>query len=84
MNDMTSRTRLANSNPWAASVRLKARSLKRAYGQRRHDFRIGGQPNYVDQHRTELNRILFEPRPLPTIKLTWLKAPLQLMAHEKY
>lgn len=68
MNDMIYHTRLENSNPWAASVRLKARSLKRAYGQRRHDFRIGRQPNYVDQHRTELNRVLFEPRPLPKIK----------------
>ncbi|RPE72179.1 plasmid recombination enzyme [Pacificibacter maritimus] len=49
-------------------MRLKARSLKRAYGQRRHDFRIGQQPNYVDQERTCLNRILIEPRPLPEIK----------------
>ena len=68
MNDMTSHTRLENSNPWAASVRLKARSLKRAYGQRRHDFRIGRQPNYVTQDRTLLNRVLIEPRPLPKIK----------------
>ena len=68
MNDMTSHPRLANSNPWAASVRLKARSLKRAYGQRRHDFRTGRQPNYVDQDRTLFNRVLIEPRPLPKIK----------------
>lgn len=68
MNDMTSKTRLTHSNPQAASVRLKARSLKRAYGQRRHDFRIGPQPNYVDHDRKELNRILLEPRPLPIIK----------------
>lgn len=66
--EKTQKTRPEKSNPWAASVRLKARSLKRAYGQRRHDFRIGRQPNYVDQDRTELNRTLLEPRPLPKIK----------------
>lgn len=68
MNKKPQKTRLANSNPWAASVRLKARSLKRAYGQRRHDLRIGRQPNYVDKDRTLLNRVLIEPRPLPKIK----------------
>ena len=65
---MTSKPRLTQSNPRAASVRLKARSMKRAYGQRRHDFRIGRQPNYVDHDRIQLNRILMEPRPLPKIK----------------
>lgn len=68
MNDMTSKSRLANPNSLAASVRLKARSLQRAYGQRRHDFRIGRQPNYVAKDRTLLNRVLIEPRPLPKIK----------------
>ncbi len=68
MNDMTQKSRLTKSNPLAASVRFKARSLKRAYGQRRHDFRVGPQPNYVDRDRLELNRILLEPRPLPEIK----------------
>ncbi|KIN69539.1 Plasmid recombination enzyme [Sulfitobacter donghicola DSW-25 = KCTC 12864 = JCM 14565] len=36
--------------------------------QRRHDFRIGKQPAYVDGDRTELNRHLMELRPLPDIQ----------------
>lgn len=55
-------------NPRAASVRLQARSLRQAYGQRRHDFRNGPQPDYVDSSRSDLNRYLKHPRPLPTIK----------------
>lgn len=42
--------------------------MSQAYGQRQHDFRIGRQPNYVDQERGHLNRILVEPRPLPQIR----------------
>jgi hypothetical protein len=58
----------ALSNPRAASVRLKARTLSQAYGQRRHDFRNGPQPDYVDGSRSDLNRYLIHPRPLPEIK----------------
>ena len=58
----------AQGNPRAASVRLKARTLSQAYGQRRHDFRNGPQPDYVDGSRSDLNRYLMHPRPLPEIK----------------
>jgi hypothetical protein len=57
-----------NSNPWAASVRIKSRTMSQAYGQRRHGFRKGLQPDYVDSGRTHLNRVLIEPRPLPQIR----------------
>lgn len=56
------------SNPRAASVRLKAKSMSKAYGQRRHDFRTGRQPTYVDGARTHRNRALLVPRPLPEIR----------------
>ncbi|MBU2994110.1 hypothetical protein Q4555_07965 [Octadecabacter sp. 1_MG-2023] len=56
------------ANPWAASVRIKSRTLSQAYGQRRHDFRVGMQPQYVDLSRANLNRVLLEPRPLPQIR----------------
>jgi hypothetical protein len=59
---------LTGSNPRAASMRLKAKSLSQAYGQRRHDLRIGPQPKYVDPNRQHLNRILISPRPLPEIR----------------
>lgn len=59
---------LTGSNPRAASMRLKAKSLSQAYGQRRHDLRIGPQPKYVDPNRQHLNRILTSPRPLPEIR----------------
>ena len=36
---------LTGGNPRAASVRLEGRSLSQAYGQRRHDWRIGNQSN---------------------------------------
>jgi|GEM_PF-2308588 len=36
--------------------------------QRRHDFRIGKQPAYVDGDRTALNRQLMPLRPLPDIQ----------------
>ncbi|MEO9515228.1 MAG: hypothetical protein ABJH45_26040 [Paracoccaceae bacterium] len=57
-----------NSNPWAASVRIKSRTMSQAYGQRRHDFRKGTQPTYVDRDRQHLNRLLIEPRPLPQVR----------------
>lgn len=57
-----------NANPWAASVRIKSRTMSQAYGQRRHDFRVGQQPNYVDEGSLHLNRTLFKPRPLTEIR----------------
>jgi polyhydroxyalkanoate synthesis regulator phasin len=59
---------LTGGNPRAASVRLEGKSLSQAYGQRRHDFRIGPQPKYVDPDRKGLNRPLIEPRPLSEIR----------------
>lgn len=51
------------SNPRAASVRLEHGSLKAAAGQRRHDLRIGPQPDYVNDSRSHLNRVLVENAP---------------------
>ncbi len=59
---------LTGANPRAASVRLEAKSLSQAYGQRRHDGRWGPQPKYVDPKRKNLNRQLIEPRTLPDIR----------------
>lgn len=59
---------LTGGNPRAASVRLEGKSLSQAYGQRRHDWRIGPQPKYVDPARKELNRPLMEPRPVSQIR----------------
>lgn len=59
---------LTGGNPRAASVRLEGKSLSQAYGQRRHDFRIGPQPKYVDPARKGLNRPLIEPRPVAQIR----------------
>ena len=42
--------------------------MSQAYGQRRHDLRIGKQPNYVDPDRKDLNRSLIVPRRLPDIR----------------
>lgn len=59
---------LTSGNPRAASVRLEAKSLSQAYGQRRHDWRIGPQPKYVDPARKELNRPLIDPRRVSQIR----------------
>lgn len=56
------------ANPRAASVRLEARSMSRAKGARRHDYRIGKAPGYVDTSQSDLNRILFQLRPLFQIR----------------
>ena len=53
------------SNPKAVSVRIEPKPMSRAKFQRRHDFRIGAQPAYVDEERTHLNRHLIPLRPLP-------------------
>ena len=58
----------SESNPLAASVRLNARSMQKAHGQRRHDLRTGRLPAYVDVTRSHLNRVLIQPRPLPRIR----------------
>lgn len=59
---------LTGGNPRAASVRLEGKSLSQAYGQRRHDWRIGPQPKYVDPARKGLNRPLIDPRPVSKIR----------------
>lgn len=59
---------LTGGNPRAASVRLEGRSLSQAYGQRRHDWRIGPRPKYVDPDRKGLNRPLIKPRPVSQIR----------------
>jgi hypothetical protein len=55
-------------NPNAVSVRIEPKAMAKAKFQRRHDFRIGCQPAYVDGDRSELNRHLMELRPLPDIQ----------------
>lgn len=56
------------SNPSAVSVRIEPKRMGKAKFQRRHDFRIGGQPDYVDGDRSHLNRSILELRPLPVIQ----------------
>ena len=56
------------ANPNAVSVRIQPKAMAKAKFQRHHDFRIGKQPAYVDEDRTELNRHLMELRPLPDIQ----------------
>ena len=56
------------SNPNAVSVRIEPKPMSKAKFQRRHDFRIGAQPSYVDSDRTALNRNLMDLRPLPDIQ----------------
>ena len=41
------------------SLRIKAVDMRGLMAQRRHDMRIGKQPNYVDQSRNHLNEQLF-------------------------
>ncbi|WP_255415148.1 plasmid recombination protein [Tropicimonas sp. IMCC34011] len=57
-----------DANPRAVSVRLESRTMSKAKGTRRHDFRIGKLPSYVKKERVHLNRILMPMRPLPQIK----------------
>lgn len=56
------------SNPNAVSVRIEPKPMSKAKFQRRHDFRIGAQPAYVNGDRTALNRQLMALRPLPDIQ----------------
>lgn len=47
-----------DSNPRAAQLRLEASGVHATAGQRKHDLRIGPQPDYVDSDRSPLNRVL--------------------------
>lgn len=47
-------------NPKAAQVRIKSVSAQKVGGQRKHDLRIGKQPDYVDAKRADQNRVLIE------------------------
>ncbi len=49
------------SNPHAAMIRVEPKNASRYAGQRRHDLRIGHQPDYVDADRAHLNRVLIAP-----------------------
>ena len=50
----------------AISVRMnRTKTAGAAGGQRKHDLRVGRQPDYVDQERTRFNRVLIEP-PFPS------------------
>ena len=62
------RPEASKANPNAVSVRIEPKTMSKAKFQRRHDFRIGAQPAYVDGDRTHLNRLLIELRPLPDIQ----------------
>ncbi|MEP3844588.1 MAG: plasmid recombination protein, partial [Paracoccaceae bacterium] len=55
-------------NPNAVSVRIEPKPMSKAKFQRRHDFRIGAQPAYVNGDRTALKRELMALRPLPDIQ----------------
>lgn len=54
---------LKNGNARAASTRIQSCTAKRLSGQRRHDLRIGAQPDYVDPSLAHLNRVLMQPVP---------------------
>ncbi len=56
---MTDRARPAPSA--AVSVRVRHVHRSRYDGQRRHDMRVGPQPQYVDEERTDRNRTVIEP-----------------------
>ena len=70
MKDTKQKTRLdpTKANPNAVSVRIEPKTMAKAKFQRRHDFRIGAQPAYVDGDRSQLNRHLMALRPLPDIQ----------------
>ncbi len=51
-----------DGNPRAAQTRIKPASAIKTGGQRKHDLRIGRQPDYVDDARTHLNRVLIRPQ----------------------
>ncbi len=55
-------------NPRAVSIRIQPRTMSKAKGSRRHDFRIGKLPKYVKADRVKLNRTLMPLRPLGQIQ----------------
>ncbi|NDK36789.1 plasmid recombination protein [Rhodovulum sulfidophilum] len=57
-----------DGNPRAVSIRIEPRTMSKAKGTRRHDFRIGKIPNYVKQERMHLNRALMPMRPLGQVR----------------
>lgn len=56
------------SNPNAAQIRLGPASPSKTAGQRKHDLRIGKQPEYVDEKRSPENRILIKPKTADEMK----------------
>lgn len=57
-----------DGNPRAVSIRIESRTMSKAKGTRRHDFRIGKLPKYVKADRVQLNRELMSLRPLGQIR----------------
>lgn len=57
-----------DGNPRAVSIRIEPRTMSKAKGTRRHDFRIGKLPKYVKADRVHLNRELMPLRPLGQIR----------------
>lgn len=51
----------SGANPRAAQVRIATLSATSIGGQRAHDLRIGPQPAYVANERSDLNRVLIRP-----------------------
>lgn len=49
------------ANPRAAMVRVEIRDAQGYANQRRHDLRIGTQPDYVNPDPPEPNRVLIQP-----------------------
>ena len=58
---------------YAISVRVKHTHRSKYKNQRRHDLRVGLPPSYVQDERSELNRVLVDERqpswPVPTTTL---------------
>jgi 16S rRNA G966 N2-methylase RsmD len=50
----------------AISIRVKHTQRSKYNNQRRHDLRVGHQPNYVDTDLSVLNRVLIDP-PYPAM-----------------
>lgn len=57
-----------DGNPRAVSIRIESRTMSKAKGTRRHDFRIGKLPKYVKADRVQFNRELMSLRPLGQIR----------------
>ncbi|TNJ36829.1 hypothetical protein FGE21_19905, partial [Phaeobacter sp. B1627] len=70
MKDLTDTPALKSKdgNPRAVSIRIEPRTMSKAKGTRRHDFRIGKLPKYVKADRVKLNRTLMPLRPLGQIQ----------------